>query len=85
MAQLSPIVRVDGGEDSDDLLEALSVRGFETRDVGGGEVEVAPPPGEEELWNLEIVAALEAWLESVGRPEVDVRHGDHAYTVRVHK
>lgn len=85
MAQLQPIVRVDVGdpEGTDDLLEALSVRGLEVRRVGAGEIEVAPPPGEEELWNLEIVAALEAWLEAGGRSEVIARHGDHTYTVRL--
>jgi hypothetical protein len=83
MAELRPTVRVDVGDESDDLLETLSVRGFETRRVSAGEIEVAPPEGEEELWNLEIVAALEAWLETSGRTEVVARLGKHAYTVRV--
>lgn len=83
MSQLEHTVRVDVGEDSDDLLEALSIRGFEARLLASGEIEVAPPPGEEELWNLEIITALEAWLEGTDRTSILARSGEHTYTVRV--
>lgn len=70
-------------EETEDLLEALSVRGLSARLARDGEaVEVAPPPGEESLWNLEIVSALEAWLAETQRPELVARVGGHRFTVR---
>jgi hypothetical protein len=72
-------VRIE--EDSDDLLEALSVRGLEAHPVDGGEIEVAAF-GEEGIWNLEVVSALETWLEDEHRDEVTARLGDAVYTVR---
>ena len=79
MAQTWHRVRIE--EDSDDLLEALSVRGLEARPVDGGEIEVAAF-GEEGIWNLELVSALEAWLEDQHRAEVTARLDDVEYTVR---
>jgi hypothetical protein len=79
MAQTWHRVRIEEG--SDDLLEALSVRGLEARPVEGGEIEVAAF-GEEGIWNLEVVSALEAWLEDQHRDEVTARLGDVEYNVR---
>jgi hypothetical protein len=79
MAQTWHRVRIE--EDSDDLLEALSVRGLEAHPVEGGEIEVAAF-GEEGIWNLEVVSALEAWLEDEHRDQVTARLGDTVYTVR---
>jgi hypothetical protein len=79
MAQTWHRVRIE--EDSDDLLEALSVRGLEAHPVEGGEIEVAAF-GEEGIWNLEVVSALETWLEGEHRDEVTARLGDAVYTVR---
>lgn len=73
-------------EESDDLLEALSVRGLSSRlvrdDEERTEVEVSPPPEKWELWNLEVVAALEAWLEQRQRESVVARTDRHSYVVR---
>jgi hypothetical protein len=80
MAQTWHRVRIE--EDSEELLEALSVRGLEARPVEDGEIEVAAF-GEEGIWNLEVVSALEAWLEEEGRPEVVAHVGDAEYTVRL--
>lgn len=82
MAQLRHVVRVDAGEDADDLLEALSVRGFEARRLEDGEIEVEPAFEKEGLWNLEVVSALEAWLEEEGRPALVTHVGGAEYTVR---
>lgn len=79
MAQTPHLIRIE--EDSDDLLEALSVRGLEAHPVDGGEIEVAAF-GEEGLWNLEVVSALETWLEDEHRDEVTARLDDVVYTVR---
>lgn len=79
MAQTMHRVRIE--EDSDELLEALSVRGLEAHPVEGGEIEVAAF-GEEGIWNLEVVSALETWLEDEHRDEVTARLGDTVYTVR---
>jgi hypothetical protein len=79
MAQTWHRVRIE--EDSEELLEALSVRGLEAHPVEGGEIEVAAF-GEEGIWNLEVVSALETWLEDEHRDEVTARLGDVAYTVR---
>ena len=79
MAQTWHKVRIEEG--SDDLLEALSVRGLEARPVEDGEIEVAAF-GEEGIWNLEVVSALEAWLQDQDREEVTARLGDVEYTVR---
>jgi hypothetical protein len=38
--------------------------------------------GEEGIWNLEVVSALEAWLEDQHRDEVTARLGDVEYNVR---
>jgi len=78
MAQTWHKVRIE--EDSDELLEALSVRGLEAHPVEG-EIEVAAF-GEEGIWNLEVVSALETWLEDKHRDEVTARLGDTVYTVR---
>ena len=80
MAQTWHRVRIE--EDSEELLEALSVRGLEAHPVEDGEIEVAAF-GEEGVWNLEVVSALEAWLEEEGRPEVVAHVGDAEYTVRL--
>ena len=80
MAQTWHRVRIE--EDSEELLEALSVRGLEARPVEDGEIEVAAF-GEEGIWNLEVVSALETWLEQKGRPEVVAHVGDAEYTVRL--
>jgi hypothetical protein len=73
-------------EETDDLLEALSVRGLSSRLVRGEEerveVEVSPPPENWELWNLEVVSALEAWLEQRQRESVVARTDRHSYVVR---
>lgn len=86
VATAAPTVRVELDEhDGGDLLEALSVRGFGTRVVSDGEgfaVDVEAPPGEEGVWNLELVAALETWLEETDRRSVVARLGRTAYTVR---
>lgn len=71
---------MDAGEDADDLLEALSVRGFAARSLEDGEIEVEPA-SEEGLWNIEVVSALEAWLEEEGRPALVAHVGDAEYTV----
>jgi hypothetical protein len=80
VAQTWHRVRIE--EDSDDLLEALSVRGLEAHPVEGGEIEVAAF-GEEGIWNLEVVSALETWLEEEGRTEVVAHVGHAEYTVRL--
>ena len=82
MAQTWHRVRIE--EDSDELLEALTERGLEARPVEGGEIEVAAF-GEEGSWNLEVVSALETWLEEKGRPELVAHVGDTDYTVRLHE
>jgi hypothetical protein len=72
-------------EEGDDLLEALSVRGLESRLLRGEErieVEVSPPPENWELWNIEVVSALEAWLEQADRGSVVARTQTRSYTVR---
>jgi hypothetical protein len=73
-------------DEGDDLLEALSVRGLESRLVRRSEehveVEVSPPPENWELWNLEVVAALEAWLEEAQRGSVVARTETRSYTLR---
>jgi hypothetical protein len=73
-------------EDGDDLLEALSVRGLASRllrdEEERVEVEVSPPPENWEMWNLEVVSALEAWLEERERESVVARTGRHSYVVR---
>jgi hypothetical protein len=72
-------------DEGDDLLEALSVRGLASRlvrDEDGVEVEVSPPQERWELWNLEVVSALEAWLESSERESVVARTDRHEYVVR---
>jgi hypothetical protein len=72
-------------DEGDDLLEALSVRGLASRlvrDEGGVEVEVSPPQERWELWNIEVVSALEAWLESRQRESVVARTDRHEYVVR---
>jgi hypothetical protein len=73
-------------EEGDDLLEALSVRGLASRlvrdDADGIEVEVSPPEERWELWNLEVVSALEAWLEEGQRESVVARTDRHEYVVR---
>lgn len=77
-------VRVDP-EETDDLLEALSVRGLASRLVdeeGAVEVEVAPPEERWDTWNLEVVSALEAWLEQNERESVVARTNRHEYVVR---
>jgi hypothetical protein len=77
-------VQVDP-EEGDDLLEALSVRGLSSRlvrDEEGVEVEVSPPPERWELWNLEVVSALEAWLEASDRESIVARTDRHEYVVR---
>jgi len=79
MAQTWHRVRIE--EDSEELLDALSVRGLEAHPVEGGEIEVAAF-GEEGIWNLEVVSALETWLEDEHRDEVTARLGDAVYTVR---
>jgi hypothetical protein len=79
MAQTWHRVRIE--EDSEDLLEALSVRGLEAHVVEDGEIEVAAF-GEEGGWNIEVVSAIEAWLEDEHREEVTARLGDAVYTVR---
>ena len=72
--------RIQIEEDSDDLLEALSVRGFEARRANGS-IEVAAT-GEEGAWNLELVSALESWLEDRSREHLRARVGDTEYVVR---
>ncbi len=79
MAQTWHRVRIE--EDSEDLLDALSVRGLEAHPVEDGEIEVAAF-GEEGSWNIEVVSALETWLEDEHRDEVTARLGDAIYTVR---
>jgi hypothetical protein len=76
-------VRVDPGavEDSEDLVAALSERGLEARRVGRSEVEVATV-GEEGLWNLEVVSALEAWLEETEHDELTATLGETTFTVK---
>lgn len=78
-------VEVEPGE-GDDLLEALSVRGLSSRLVRDEEervqVEVSPPPEKWELWNLEVVSALEAWLEENQRESIVARTDRHSYVVR---
>jgi hypothetical protein len=78
-------VRVEPDE-GDDLLDALSVRGLASRllrdDADGVEVEVSPPQERWELWNIEVVSALEAWLESRDRESVVARTDRHEYVVR---
>ena len=73
-------------EDGDDLLEALSVRGLSSRLVRDEEervaVEVSPPEERWELWNIEVVSALEAWLETRQRESVVARTDRHEYVVR---
>jgi hypothetical protein len=73
-------------EESDDLLEALSVRGLSSRlvrdDEDRTEVEVSPPAEKWEMWNLEVVSALEAWLEERQRESVVARTDRHSYVVR---
>jgi hypothetical protein len=76
-------------EEGDDLLEALSVRGLSSRLVREQreeeervEVEVSPPEERWELWNLEVVSALEAWLEKRQRESVVARTNRHEYVVR---
>jgi hypothetical protein len=73
-------------DEGDDLLEALSVRGLASRlvrdDDRGVEVEVSPPQERWELWNLEVVSALEAWLEASERESVVARTDRHEYVVR---
>lgn len=81
MAQVRHPVRVDAGEDAEDLLEALSERGFATRRLDDGEIEVESPVEEEGLWNIEVVSALEAWLEEEGRHALVAHVGDAEYTV----
>jgi hypothetical protein len=75
-------VRVEAPDanETDDLLEALSVRGLEARRVGAAEVEVEA--ADEEAWNLEIVAAIEAWLEESDHEAVVARQGKHTFTVK---
>ena len=77
-------VQVEPGE-GDDLLEALSVRGLASRlvqDDDGVQVEVSPPEERWEMWNLEVVSALEAWLEEGKRESVVARTDRHSYVVR---
>jgi hypothetical protein len=77
-------VQVDGDE-GDDLLQALSVRGLASRlveDEDGVQVEVSPPEERWETWNLEVVSALEAWLEEGERESVVARTDRHSYVVR---
>ena len=72
-------------DEGDDLLEALSVRGLESRLLRSEdrvEVEVSPPAENWELWNFEVVAALEGWLEEVQRDSVVARTQTRTYTVR---
>lgn len=72
-------------DEGDDLLEALSVRGLESRLLRSEdrvEVEVSPPAENWELWNFEVVAALEGWLEEVQRDSVVARTETRTYTVR---
>jgi hypothetical protein len=73
-------------DEGDDLLEALSVRGLSSRLVREEEerfaVEVSPPEERWELWNLEVVSALEAWLEERQRESVVARTNRHEYVVR---
>jgi hypothetical protein len=79
-------IRVEVAPDEgDDLLEALSVRGLQSRLLRGEErieVEVSPPPENWELWNLEVVSALEAWLDEAQRGSVVARTKSRSYTVR---
>lgn len=84
MSELQPTVRVDTGDpaETDDLLEALSVRGLAARRVGPSELEVEAPPEEAQVWNLEIVAALEAWLEESDHDSVVARLGSQSFTVK---
>jgi hypothetical protein len=72
-------------DEGEDLLEALSVRGLESRLVRTEErveVELSPPAENWELWNLEVVAALEGWLEEAQRDWVVARTKTRSYTVR---
>lgn len=73
-------------DEGDDLLEALSVRGLSSRLVQGEEerveVEVSPPDERWELWNIEVVSALEAWLERRQRESIVARTNRHEYVVR---
>jgi hypothetical protein len=72
-------------DEGDDLLEALSLRGLESRLLRSEErveVELSPPAENWELWNLEVVAALEGWLEEAQRDSVVARTGTRTYTVR---
>ena len=77
-------VQVEADE-RDDLLEALSVRGLSSRLVQDDEavaVEVSPPEERWEIWNLEVVSALEAWLEERKRESIVARTDRHEYVVR---
>jgi hypothetical protein len=72
-------------DEGDDLLDAFSVRGLESRLLRSEdrvEVEVTPPAENWELWNLEVVTALEGWLEEAQRASVVARTETRAYTVR---
>jgi hypothetical protein len=72
-------------EEGDDLVEALSLRGLQSRLLRSGErveVEISPPSENWELWNFEVVAALEGWLEEAQREWVVARTETRSYTVR---
>jgi hypothetical protein len=85
---VAPHIRVelDDAAGGEELLEALSVRGLESRlvraDDAGAELEVAAPPERGGLWNLEVVTALEAWLEETERESVVARLDRTEFTVR---
>lgn len=75
-------VLIDAAEDGAGLCETLISRGLDARLAEDtGEVEVAAV-GEEGIWNLEVMAALEAWLEETGHEELTARVGETIYTVR---
>ena len=72
-------------DEGEDLLETLALRGLEARLLRSAdrvEVEVSPPAENWELWNFEVVAALEGWLEEAQREWVVARTATRTYTVR---
>jgi hypothetical protein len=83
MVQLVHTVRVDAAnlEDPDALVEALALRGLVVRRLADGDIELHIP-GDDGLWNLEVISALEAWLEEADRNEITAELEGSTYTVR---
>ena len=82
MVQIFHTVLIESAdlEDPDELVEALAVRGLAAHRLEDGDVEIGVAG--DHAWNLEVISALEGWLEETGRAEVEATVGGATYTVR---